>query len=148
VRVRGATWAEAASLRDRTRVEPESGSRSGTVSMGGAHLAVRGERGANWAAGLGEGEAKRLVGLGRAVEKKGAAGPGLVGGRGEKGKKKEREWANWAVGRRKRKGRKRRKWAGPKEKEEKKKIQMHLNLNLKFKFKWKTSNRTVQCGMK
>jgi hypothetical protein len=23
-----------------------------------------------------------------------------------------------------------------------------LNLNLKFKFKWKTSNRTMQCGMK
>jgi hypothetical protein len=53
-------------------------------------------------------------------------------------------------GSKKRNGKKRRNWAGPKEKERGKMkcIQMHLNLNLKFKSKWKTSNKTMQCGMK
>jgi hypothetical protein len=149
MRARGAAWAEAASCRGRTRGRARVWLKVRDGPDGRGPPGGEGDRGADWAAGSGEGEAKQLAGLGRAVEiKKRAAGPGLAGGRGEKGKKKEREWVSGAAGRRKRKGRKRRKWAGPKEKEGEKKKNIQMHLNLKFKFKWKTSNRTMQCGMK
>jgi hypothetical protein len=65
----------------------------------------------------------------------------------EEGEGKEKGRLGCVVWKKKKKGERR--WAGPKvekEREKKKCIQMHLNL--KFKFNWKTSNETMQCGMK
>jgi hypothetical protein len=142
VRNEGAAQAGAASCRDRTRGRARVWHKVGDGPDGHGPPGGVGEREADWAAGPGEGEAKRLAGLGRMVKKRKGCWAGPCGRKGREGEKKKERVGQLDCREKKKKGEEEKEMGRAKREREGEK-EMHL----KFKYKWKTSNKIMQYDM-